>query len=1081
MEGHELNTKLLEESFSKLAQNGTKLVKQFYDELFKRHPGVEPLFKSSKRADQEKKLLNALKLVVKNVNQPDKLAKALETLGKNHESYGAKAEHYPLVKAVLLDVMKRLAGNDWTESVSETWDLAIQTVAELMLNGYKNSENNTGKTITKGNEIMATTTTTTNQKLNEQLTGYKGKIDAINKSQAVIEFNLDGTIITANDNFLNTVGYSLDEIKGEHHSMFVEPAYAKSKEYKAFWKKLNNGEFVSEVFKRLGKGGKEVWIQASYNPIFDQNGKPVSVVKFATDVTTVQLQAADFRGQIDAVSKSQAVIEFNLDGTIISANDNFLNTVGYSLEEIKGHHHSLFVEPAYGKSKEYKEFWKKLNNGEFIAEVFKRIGKGGKEVWIQASYNPIQDLNGQPFKVVKYATDITAERLQSADYLGQIEAVGKSQAVIEFNMDGTIITANDNFLNTVGYSLDEIKGEHHSMFVEPSYGKSKEYKEFWEKLNRGEFIADIFKRFGKDGKVIWIQASYNPILDLNGRPFKVVKYATDVTEEQKTAALKSSVEGSGTAMITCDRDLVITYANPATIKMVDENLSIFEEAFPGFDLSKVVGTCIDDFHKKPAHQRKILDDPKNFPYVTDIRVGPLTFQLNVTAMLDAKGDYIGNTLEWANVTEIRAKIAEAARLQSSIEGSGTAMVTCDRDLVITYVNPATIKILEENLSTFKTAFPGFDVSKIVGTCIDDFHKRPEHQRKILADPKNFPYQADIRIGDLIFSLNVTAMMDQNGAYIGNTLEWADVTEQRNNAENLKRTITGVERGTVELTEATGSLSTLSDQMFTQTDKIGAECNSVAAATEEMSTNMTTVAAGAEQASANLVSVAGATEQMSSTVNEIARNTEKARNVTDQAVQSVDTASGRVDELGNAAKEISKVIEAIVEIAEQTKLLALNATIEAARAGEAGKGFAVVANEVKELAKQTRDATADIRMKIEAMQSSTDKTVSEIGNISSVINNVNEIVNTIAASVEEQNVTTQDIAKNIAEATQGIKDVTQNVVQTADVAKEVAQNINGVSNGISDLKTAANSVKDNTETVTTTGNDLQEIVKSSGLS
>lgn len=268
----------------------------------------------------------------------------------------------------------------------------------------------------------------------------------------------------------------------------------------------------------------------------DVEGNYVGNVLEWNDVTELRKKEElnnDYEGQIAAIGKAQAIIEFNMDGTIITANDNFVNTVGYSLAEIKGQHHSMFAEPGYAASAEYKQFWQRLNQGEFDAGEYKRLGKGGKEIWIQASYNPILDMNGKPFKVVKYATDVTEQKLMNANYEGQIAAIGKAQAVIEFNMDGTIITANDNFLNTVGYSLAEIKGNHHKMFVEPAYGQSKEYQDFWEKLNLGEYQSAVYKRVGKGGKEIWIQASYNPIMDMNGRPFKVVKYATDVTQQQR--------------------------------------------------------------------------------------------------------------------------------------------------------------------------------------------------------------------------------------------------------------------------------------------------------------------------------------------------------------------------------------------------------------------------------------------------------------------------------------------------------------------------------------------------------------------
>ena len=357
-------------------------------------------------------------------------------------------------------------------------------------------------------------------------------VAAIGKSQAVIEFQIDGTILTANDNFLKTLGYSLEEVQGRHHRMFVDPAEANSAAYAEFWAKLGRGEYQAGEYERFGKGGKEVWIQASYNPILDSNGKPYKVIKFATDITAQKLKSADFSGQIAAIGKSQAVIEFRMDGTILTANDNFLRTVGYSLDEVKGRHHRMFVESGEATSLAYSEFWMKLNRGEYQAGEYKRIAKGGKEVWIQASYNPILDLSGKPFKVVKFASDVTAQKLANIDLSGQIAAIHKSQAVIEFQMDGTILTANDNFLRTLGYSLDEIKGRHHRMFVDPAE-QNATYLEFWAKLNRGEYQSAEYKRIGKGGKEVWIQASYNPILDLNGKPFKVVKFATDVTDQMK--------------------------------------------------------------------------------------------------------------------------------------------------------------------------------------------------------------------------------------------------------------------------------------------------------------------------------------------------------------------------------------------------------------------------------------------------------------------------------------------------------------------------------------------------------------------
>jgi len=359
----------------------------------------------------------------------------------------------------------------------------------------------------------------------------QAQIEAFSRSQAMIEFSLDGKIVTANQNFLTALGYTLDEIKGKHHSMLVPVVQRDSAEYKAFWAAINRGEFQSGEFKRIAKGGREIWIEASYNAVLGSDGKPVKVVKIATDVTAKKIRAMTEASKVSAISRAQAVIEFKLDGTVVTANENFCKALGYSLAEIQGKHHSLFVAQSERDGGPYREFWAALNRGEYQAGEFKRIGKGGNEVWILASYNPLLDEDGKPFGVVKFATDVTAEKLKSADSAGQLAAIDKAQAVIEFAMDGTIVNANANFLGALGYSLAEIKGKHHSMFVEPSEREGAGYREFWAALNRGEYQAAEYKRIGKGGKEVYIQASYNPIMDLNGKPYKVVKYATDVTRQ----------------------------------------------------------------------------------------------------------------------------------------------------------------------------------------------------------------------------------------------------------------------------------------------------------------------------------------------------------------------------------------------------------------------------------------------------------------------------------------------------------------------------------------------------------------------
>jgi methyl-accepting chemotaxis protein len=245
---------------------------------------------------------------------------------------------------------------------------------------------------------------------------------AMDKSQAIIEFTLEGKILRANENFCRALGYDLKEIVGQHHRMFVDPTEASSSEYAEFWRSLATGKFDSRQYRRICKGGREIWIEASYNPVF-RGGKPYKVVKFATDITAGKLKSAEDEGKLNALSRAQAVIEFTPTGDILTANQNFLSTLGYHLSEIVGRHHSMFCEPSYSSNEEYRRFWQRLASGEFVADEFLRLGKGGKKVYIQASYNPIYDMNGKVFKVVKFATDVTG-RVENVDTLaGSLQAL----------------------------------------------------------------------------------------------------------------------------------------------------------------------------------------------------------------------------------------------------------------------------------------------------------------------------------------------------------------------------------------------------------------------------------------------------------------------------------------------------------------------------------------------------------------------------------------------------------------------------------------------------------------------------------
>ena len=269
----------------------------------------------------------------------------------------------------------------------------------------------------------------------------------------------------------------------------------------------------------------------------------------------------DLQARFNALNNVQSIIEFDLNGIILTANPNFLKTMGYELNEVVGKHHRIFCDPKYAESTEYRLFWEKLKSGQFDSGEYKRVTKSGREIWIQSSYNPILDKSGKPYKIIKFATDITQQKFNSIETTAKISAISRVQSTIEFNLDGTVITANDNFLKLVGYEMDEIKGKHHRMFCEPTYASSSEYRAFWEKLNHGEFDSGEYKRVGKSGKTVWINASYNPIFDLTGKPYKVVKFATDVTA---TKTMISAIEESALSLGGASRQLTATATQMAS-------------------------------------------------------------------------------------------------------------------------------------------------------------------------------------------------------------------------------------------------------------------------------------------------------------------------------------------------------------------------------------------------------------------------------------------------------------------------------------------------------------------------------------
>jgi len=859
-----LEADILRNSFDLIAPHAEEVMSRFYDELFTRFPQVQPMFANTTKAKQMKMLLASLKLVIANLDNPDKLVPALKEMGKRHKGYGAVPEHYTAVAETLMDVMKEFAGKAWTKQVHQAWSDALTLVAETMLGGYDDeAEDNT----------MAANIAAMSSDEHEELMKLRTAFDSVN------------TNLMMCDNDLNIT--------------YANPA-------------------VVTMLAARQEGLRAVWPGMDAHNLIGQN--------------------------IDQFHRNPA------------------------------HQRALLADPSRLPAR---------------AEI--QVGD------------------------------------------------------LEFEVNASFLAGPN-----------------------------------------GEYLGNIVE--------------WKDLTDIN-------------RQKREVARLESAVEGSTSNIMMCDADLNIVYANPSVVKMLAARQSELRAVWPSLDTGNLIGQCIDQFHRNPAHQRSLLADPSRLPARAEMQIGDVEFEVNATFVAGPNGEYMGNMVEWKDLTESNKQLREVARLQAAVEGSASNIMMCDADLNITFANPSVVRMLAARQGELHAVWPSLDTNNLVGQCIDQFHRNPAHQRALLSDPSRLPAKAEITVGDVEFEVNATYVAGPDGEYMGNMVEWKDITEEKdaerqiqglidaavegeldtrinatsyegfmkglgNGINNLmeavveplkegKRVMTSLAEGDLtqsmqgefkgEFAELRDVINTSVTNLLNMVNDINEASGSISSGASEIATGNTDLSQRTEEQASSLEETASSMEEMTSTVRQNADNARTANTLASTAREQaskggevVNDAVAAMSEINQSSKKISDIIGVIDEIAFQTNLLALNAAVEAARAGEQGRGFAVVAGEVRNLAQRSAGAAKEIKSLINDSVEKVDegsKLVDESGKtleeIVEAVKKVSDIIAEIAAASQEQSSGIEEVNKAISqmdEMTQQNAALVEEAASASESMEEQAKNM-----------------------------------------
>jgi methyl-accepting chemotaxis protein len=832
--------------------------------------------------------------------------------------------------------------------------------------------------------------------------------------------------------------------------------------------------------------------------------------------------ASDLEGQIAAIHRSQAVIEFDLDGTILFANENFLNALGYGLDEIRGRHHRMFVEPSYAASAEYREFWARLGRGDFETGQYKRIAKDGRIVWIQATYNPVLDQKGRPTKIVKFATDITARKNSELRAAADVVRIKGGLDVVQTN-----VMVADADLNVV-YVNDSIK----EMLATAESDIRKDVPSFNSRTVVGTNIDTFHKNPAYQRKLLAeLKGMHKAQLKLGGRTFSLILSPIDDEQGQRagyvvewkdmtaellarerelrlaaeTSRVKQGLDVVVTNVMIADADLNVVYVNQSIREMLSVAEADIKKDVPAFNARTVVGTNIDLFHKNPAYQRGLLARMTS-THKASLKLGGRSFSLILNPINDEQGKRLGYVVEWKDMTaELEAQAREQERLENerrlanenlriknALDNVSGNVMIANNERQIVYMNTAVAEMLTRNEAELRKALPHFDARKLIGGSIDVFHKNPAHQQGLLANLRG-SYKTEIKVSNLTFGLIASPIVNDKGERLGTVVEWKDRTAEvavenevgsivnaaangdftqrvsvtgkegffKGLAESINQLIQTSEVGLNEVARVLGALAKgdltekitaeykgtfgrLKDDANTTVGQLTQIVGQIKSATELINTAAKEIASGnsdlsarTEQQAASLEETASSMEELTSTVKQNAENAKQANQLaigaSDVAIKGGQVVSGVVttmSQISDSSKKIADIIGVIDGIAFQTNILALNAAVEAARAGEQGRGFAVVASEVRSLAQRSAAAAKEIKTLI-------GDSVEKVGNGSKLVEQAGKTMDEIVSSVKRVTDIMSEITAASQEQSQGIEQVNQTITQMDEVTQQNA--------------------------------------------